>query len=483
MLKKLLECLDTYLECINNNFYDVESYKKTADAAKEDILELKRQISHNTELNSFNFPKLKREIAIIFHPDHYKEINEFITNPIEAAKTFFGSFDEVVSYIKSGNILIPSDYIDINFNNEKKQKSDDVNSNEKKKKKSDVKEEIKVKEDVEDDEDEMYYADSIIHTSLFEAIQMGFSHIVKRIKKIPTSEEEYDKLLNYYNNRINNFTNSLSVYEEAAHNVDVNIRDNEICLANSIDPDTISIDYNRLVNKLSSDYNYYSFCANKRLNALNSIVSQLRPVLQPVFSSELEQWQQNRARDYSTRDNLIANIQYHRQWGIQNGLNELIQQYNEINKRIYENYDSVAGNIVGKIEHSVIMWISKNHDSMSRNIINNIGQETINATIDYSFFWDEYNILSEKVEKVRFEYNNATINPQSKMDEIKRSKEAPYLKRRKELEEERRSYTELIDSLSIKLQKEKEKKERLIDDYSDEFGEPQHKKSKKPGSK
>lgn len=442
MLEKLMKCLDAYQSCINAGEFDTH-YIKAAMRVNETTTLLKNQIEINECLNNFDFISLKKDVAAVFHPDRYSNTNEFISDSNETFGIFNGNIDDVIKYINSGNRLIPSDHISKKSEEvEKKQYRPNSNCNARQR-----------KENVQEETEEQYvfYDDISSHYSIFEKVSAFIDKLIDKINDVPKTEDEYVEILEKYNKRISTLNESISYYRCALRDITVTIRQNNIDKVNSIDEDTISCDYIRLLNNLWNEANRY-YCQSYTISRnLNSRFTELAPII----NAQVNEW----FKEYET---IVAKY------------NRLCCEFDDCEMN---GNKSRSENLRKKLQ-KLDTYITKTFDSKSQGIIETVKQRVLNGDKVYSSLLKDYNAMFSKHKQADARYKQASSNPDEEKRKIKEEKELEYYQKEKKLSKKAVAYKNTIDSLEKKKEKAEQEKEIFVNMYSEQFAPKMHAKKK-----
>lgn len=375
MIEDLMTCLRIYRNVINGGYIS-ESYKSRCDKIISEIATLEEMINSNKALNEFDFAALKRDVATVFHSDHFHGVPGIIDNPDDILAVFFGSLNRIDVCIKNGT------EVKADFNQEKEE------TQRRRRNKSDYENDFRYTHD------DQVYQDK--QNTVFTYISSRFNAL---FRNIPSSEEDYANILAKYQRKLDSYRDRLDNVNEEISSLRKILKATEMERHAKTNQKNINQEYNNLCMRLYSAANKLYGILNKRTVLVENRYNELTPLM---YSKEVE-----------FNATYSALIKEHEQ---------LISDYNSA----YSLNDKKQMKYLEKRINDIEKEIEENAKYLRIGLRKAISQEVIQDDYSYKELYDKYLKAKKRFEKADKNFKKVSNNPEVYKDQLRRKIDRKY---------------------------------------------------------
>lgn len=375
MIEDLMTCLRIYRNVINGGYIS-ESYKSRCDKIISEIATLEEMINSNKALNEFDFATLKRDVATVFHSDHFHGVPGIIDNPDDILAVFFGSLNRIDVCIKNGT------EVKADFNQEKEE------TQRRRRNKSDYENDFRYTHD------DQVYQDK--QNTVFTYISSRFNAL---FRNIPSSEEDYANILAKYQRKLDSYRDRLDNVNEEISSLRKILKATEMERLAKTNQKNINQEYNNLCMRLYSAANKLYGILNKRTILVENRYNELTPLM---YSKEVE-----------FNAMYSALIKEHEQ---------LISDYNSA----YSLNDKKQMRYLEKRINDIEKEIEENAKFLRIGLRKAISQEVIQDDYSYKELYDKYLKAKKRFEKADKNFKKVSNNPEVYKDQLRRKIDRKY---------------------------------------------------------
>lgn len=375
MIEDLMTCLRIYRNVINGGYIS-ESYKSRCEKIISEIATLEEMINSNKALNEFDFAALKRDVATVFHSDHFHGVPGIIDNPDDILAVFFGSLNRIDVCIKNGTEVKG----DSNQEKEETQRR------------------RRTKSDYENDfrytHDDQVYQDK--QNTVFTYISSRFNAL---FRNIPSNEEDYANILAKYQRKLDSYRDRLDNVNEEISSLRKILKATEMERHAKTNQKNINQEYNNLCMRLYNAANKLYGILNKRTILVQNRYNELTPLM---CSKEVE-----------FNAMYSALIKEHEQ---------LISDYNSA----YLLNDKKQMKYLEKRINDIEKEIEENAKYLRIGLRKAISDEVIQDDYSYKELYDKYLKAKKRFEKADKNFKKVSNNPEVYKDQLRRKIDRKY---------------------------------------------------------
>lgn len=394
MVEDLMTCLNIYQSIINGGYIS-EDYKNRCEKIIQEINTLNEMIKANQVLNNFDFISLKRDVAAVFHPDHFHGIQGVIDKPDDVLAVFFGSLEKINECIKSG--------IEINAN---------VSQTENEERRRTRRNQANYDYDYNynynpgygynrnnnnssnNTQEEQVYPEN--QDTVFTYISDRFNAL---FRNIPSNEEDYITILEKFQKKIESYRNKLNDIQEEIESLRRSIMITENEKYYKISEENINIEYNNLCQKLFNAASILYGNLEKRKRLLNNRYYELRPIMR----DKVDEFNAAYSALIKEQNQLTTDYNYATYYGDKRKMKNLVKRLKEVDKELSEN-EQFAGNNLSKA----------------------VANEVVNGDCIYKDLWEKWLKAKKRFDKADNNYKKVVNNPRYQKEQIRNRYERKY---------------------------------------------------------
>lgn len=376
MIEDLMTCLRIYRNVINGGYIS-ESYKSKCDKVLSEIDTLEEMIKENKALNDFDFISLKRDVATVFHSDHFYGVPGIIDNPDDVLAVFFGTLNRINDCIKSG-IEIKADL------------NQDKNEEQPKRRRS----QKNYDTDFRYTQDDQVYQDK--QDTVFTYISSRFNAL---FRNIPSNENDYMNILAKFQRKVDSYRNRIDDVDAEIESLRRLLKSTEAERQSKTSSKNVKEEYDKLCVRLYNAASKLYGILNKRSTLLQNRYNELTPLM---CSKEVEF-----NAMYSTL------IKEHEQ---------LINDYNSA----YSLNDKKQMKFLEKRIKEIEKEIDEKAEYIRTGLRQAISDEVIQDDYAYKELYDKYLKAKKRFEKADKNYRKVSSNPELYKDQIRRKIDKKY---------------------------------------------------------
>ena len=369
MVEDLITCLRIYKNVINGGYIS-DDYKNRCEKIINEINTLNEMIKANQVLNEFDFISLKRNIAAVFHPDHFHGIEGIIDNPDDILAVFIGSLKKIEDCKKRG--------VEIKAN---------ISQTESEERKRTRRNQSNYESDYGYAQEDQVYTES--QDTIFSYFANRFNAL---FKNIPSNEEDYINILEKFQKKIESYRNRLNAVEEEMESLRRSIRITENERYSKTSPESINEEYDKLCVRLYNTANILYGNLSKRRNLVNNRYYELQPIM------------------HAKEDEFNASYS-----ALTKEYNQLILDYNSA----YYNGDKKQLKYLQKRLKEVEKELNENDEYINGNLAKTISDEVVSGDYTYRDLCEKYHKTKKRFEKADRNYKKVISNPQFQKEQIK----------------------------------------------------------------
>lgn len=375
MIEDLMTCLRIYRNVINGGYIS-ESYKSKCDKIISEIDTLEEMINSNKVLNEFDFATLKRDVATVFHSDHFHGVPGIIDNPDDVLAVFFGSLNRIDICIKEGTEVKSDSFREKDEETRRRRNQSDYDR------------------DFRYTHNDQVYQDK--QNTVFTYISSRFNAL---FRNIPSNEEDYANILAKFQRKLDSYRDRLDTVNEEISSLRKLIKATEMERQNKTHPKNVNEEYDKLCMRLYNAANKLYGILDKRSILVKNRYNELTPLM---FSKVAEF-----NAMYSTL------VKEHEQ---------LISDYNSA----YSINDRRQMKFLEKKIDDLEKEMDKKAAFLRKGLKQAISDDVIRDDYNYNELYDKYLIAKKRFKKADKNFKKVSNNPEVYKDQIRRKIDRKY---------------------------------------------------------
>lgn len=403
MMNDLLACLETYKLCILTGNVP-EEYTERAKKVLDEIKQLESLLAKREIVNYYDFNSLKRDIAFVFHPDHFKSIPGVIDNAPDTLGTFFGAIDKINDAIKKGYV----------FRGESRTGTSRRVNNVKEENKKKTQREYFTKKESTNSKDTKDDKGKAVITFISNRFNMLF-------RNIPSNSDDYSHILNRFKKRLHRLEVQLKSFELDIEMINKSIRHSNEERRKAISSQKVNEKYKELLDSLFDQANS---CYGQMMDDKDSLDERLKE-LASVIDSRLE-------------------VREKRYQAMLRQYEQLTKDFNSALRRNLKEQQELINRKLNTLNHEIAIEAQ----IMNIGLRKVVSQDVTDSDVLYQDLLRKYNASKKQFEIADKRYRYVQSNEKLTKEEIRFS-----------IEEE---YSKAINEDTKKLQSAKRKREKLL---------------------